>query len=70
MLKDFYFSATYDRLERNDFKNQYILKEVLINGKYEKYSFCVNTDNKFDAIWNDTIYVGTADDNCCVRNRK
>ena len=70
MLKDFYFSATYDRLERNDFKNQYVLKEILINGKYEKYSFCVDAGSRYDAIWNDTIYIGTQDNSYCVRNRK
>jgi len=65
MLKDYYFSATYDRTERNQKGSLYLLKQIFINGKYQKYSFYVNAGSRFDVIWEDTIYVGTTDDVCC-----
>jgi len=63
MLKDFYFSATYDRLERKE--KGYLQKQIFINGKYVKYSFYVDAGTKFNNVWEDTIYVGTSDDVCC-----
>jgi len=65
MLKDFYFSATYDRIERKQEGCLCLQKQIFINGKYVKYSFCVNAGSKFNQVWEDTIYVGTADDICC-----
>jgi len=75
MLKDFYYSETYEqsqenRISRSFEKETLITKEVLINGKFEKFSFQVNAGTKHNVIWEDTIYIGTEDNSNCRYGKK
>jgi len=75
MLKDFYYSETYekareDRISRSFEKETPITKEVLINGKFEKFSFQVDAGTVHNLLWEDTIYIGTEDNSNCKYYRK
>ena len=75
MLKDFYYSETYEKAKENRINKSIeeeitLIKEVLINGKFEKFSFQVNAGTLHNLLWEDTIYIGTEDNSNCKYTRK
>ena len=72
MLKDFYYSEkykqSYQRNKQNDNENVFI-REVLIDNKHIRFSEQVNVREKSSILWDDVIYVGSADNSNCKYTR-
>jgi len=72
MLKDFYYSEKYEqsyqRNKQNNNENIFI-REIFINGKHKRFSEQVDIGKESSILWDDVIYVGSADDSNCKYTR-